>query len=124
MHNLMKNLLLTASVLFYSFISSAQLYVRPNASSLTDSYIYVKDEVLFVEQDINLVKNTYDPNTVPSIYLREGAQLIQGASNGVNQGNGRMTVYQNAEDSDKWTYNYWCSPVNVPYASIGITPPD
>ena len=72
----MKSLLLLLAMLITSSTVFSQLYVQPNGS--TDSYVYVKDEVLFVEQDVNLVLNTNNTSTQASIYLREGAQLIQG----------------------------------------------
>ncbi len=110
----MKILLLSSALLFTS-ISFAQLFVQPNTTSGTDSYVYVKDQILFVEQDVSLVANTNDPTTVASIYLREGAQLIQGATSSLNgAGNGLLSVYQNAPNDDAWDYTYWCSPVGSP----------
>jgi hypothetical protein len=91
----------------------AQLYVTPNGVTSTDSYVYVSDEVLFVEQDVNLVANTNDPNTEASIYLRDEAQLIQGATASSNSGTGFISVYQDS-NSDSYDYNFWASPVGNP----------
>ena len=109
----MKNLLLSSVVLVMSYSAMAQLYVSPNASSSTDSYVYVSDEVLFVEQDVNLVANTNDPTTEASIYLRDEAQLIQGATASANSGTGFISVYQDS-NSDSYDYNFWSSPVGNP----------
>ncbi|MFT5249661.1 MAG: hypothetical protein ACI93P_001388 [bacterium] len=117
----MKKLLILTVLLTYSATMFSQLFVRPNPSSSTDSYVYVNDEILFVEQDINLEINTNDADTQASIYLRDGAQLIQGDSNTPNKGSGQLSVYQNAPDSDQWTYNYWCSPIGNPlYLGTGV----
>ena len=107
----MKNLLLLSAVVLTSVSAIAQLYVKPNGAS--DSYIYVNDEVLFVEQDVNLVINNNDPATVPSIYLRNDAQLLQGATAAANAGTGYLSVYQDS-NSDSYDYNFWCSPVGHP----------
>lgn len=112
----MKNLLLSFLALCWTSLSLAQLYVTPNASSSTDSYIYVNDEVLFVEQDINLVENTNDPTTEASIYLRNQSQLVQGTTASANTGSGYISVYQES-NSDAYDYNYWCSPVGLPTGS-------
>ena len=111
----MRNLLLSAALLLSSFGAIAQLYVEPNGA--TDSYVYVSDQVLFVEQDVNLTYNNAG-TTEASIYLRDGAQLIQGTSSTANKGNGMVSVYQNAPESDQWTYNYWCSPISAMNAAI------
>lgn len=106
----MKNLLLSLAVLCTTSSMFAQLYVAPTAS--TDSYIYVKDEVIFVDDEINLVANSNDPTTEASIYLRDGAQLIQGSAtvNSANTGNGFISIYQDS-NSDAYDYNFWCSPI-------------
>tara|TARA_R110000787_G_scaffold230861_2_gene338346 strand:+ start:7299 stop:9230 length:1932 start_codon:yes stop_codon:yes gene_type:complete len=116
----MKKLLLLTVLLTYSATMFSQLFVRPNPSSSTDSYVYVKDEILFVEQDVNLEINSAG-DTQASLYLRDGAQLIQGDSNTPNKGSGQLSVYQNAPHSDQWTYNYWCSPIGNPlYLGTGV----
>jgi hypothetical protein len=79
---------------------SAQLYVSPNATS----YVYVTNQYLFVKQDVNL-------GSTSSLYLREGAQLIQGVSGvSTNKGEGTLSVLQEG-NVDNYEYNYWCSPV-------------
>lgn len=104
----MKNLLLQTAMLFISAASIAQLYVKPNGA--TDSYVYVKDEILFVEQDVNLAMNNLGP-TRASIYLRHQAQLIQGITSSANSGNGFISVYQESPDDDAYDYSFWCPPV-------------
>ncbi len=106
----MKSLLLSAIVLLMSYSAMAQLYVTPNGTTSTDSYVYVSDEILFVEQDVNLVANANDPTTEASIYLRDEAQLIQGATASANSGTGFISVYQDS-NSDSYDYNFWASPV-------------
>lgn len=91
-------------------VTFAQLYVSPNATTSTDSYVYVKDQLLFVEQDVNLVKNVNDPTTIASIYLREGSQLLQGNTASDNSGTGMISIYQES-NADSYDYTYWCSPV-------------
>jgi hypothetical protein len=110
----MKNLLFSSALLLLSSAAIAQLYVAPNGAN--ESYIYVKDQVLFVEQDVNLTENTASADKKASIYLRDGSQLIQGASNGTNSGDGYISVYQDSR-SDAYDYNYWCSPVGNPNAT-------
>ncbi|QNJ98902.1 T9SS type A sorting domain-containing protein [Constantimarinum furrinae] len=103
----MKNLLLSA-MLITSVSSIAQLYVTPNGA--TDSYVYVNDEVLFVEQDVNLVENNAG-TTRASIYLRNQSQLIQGSTSSANSGTGYISIMQNAPADDAWDYSFWSSPV-------------
>lgn len=115
----MKNLLLILAILLPATAVFSQLTVKPNATSTTDSYIYVQDEVLFVEQGINLTKNTYDATTEASIYLRNQAQLVQGTTSTANSGSGLISVFQNAPDDDSWDYSVWSSPVNNPTLNGG-----
>lgn len=107
----MKNLLLSTAFLLFSFSAFTQLYVKPNG--IQDSYIYVKDQILFVEQGLNLTVNPTSGSEA-SIYLRNNAQLIQGTSNTLNDGTGEISVLQNTPDSDAWDYTYWASPVGNP----------
>ncbi len=116
----MKHLLLFALSLTTA-VSFSQLYVTPNTTTNTDSYVYVSNEILFVEQDVNLVVNTNNAATEASIYLRNDGQLIQGASASNNAGTGLLSVYQNAPDDDAWDYTYWCSPVGNPAGAAGST---
>lgn len=107
----MKHLLLSLLVLSSITVTAqADLFVRPNPSNSSDSYVYVNDVVLYVEDNVNLERNN-QPETEGSIYLRNNAQLIQGDDAEYNTGDGLLSVYQRAEDSDQWTYNYWCYPV-------------
>ncbi len=118
---LMKNLLLLIAMLITTSTVFSQLFVRPNPTTSTDSYIYVKDEILFVEQDVNLEVNSAG-DTEASIYLREGAQLIQGSAvPAANSGTGMLSVYQNAPWDDSWDYTYWCSPIGDPAGIAGNT---
>ncbi|MEM7187313.1 MAG: T9SS type A sorting domain-containing protein [Bacteroidota bacterium] len=114
----MKNLLLSLSALLICSSAFAQLRVTPNGTTSTDSYIYVSDEVLFVEGEIFLTENTNDPTTVASIYLRDEAQLIQGTTASDNRGSGSISIFQES-NSDSYDYNYWCSPVGVPAGGPG-----
>jgi len=86
----------------------SQLYVKPNGS--TDSYVYVKDEVLFVEDDVNLQENNAGTKQA-SIYLREGSQLIQGSGSTLNSGDGYISIYQTNPETSNYHYNFWHSPV-------------
>lgn len=111
-------------LLFFVFFAggllsaSAQLFVRPNPSTNTDSYVYVNDVELYVDDEVNLQLNTNNAATEASIYLRGDAQLIQGQTTSANQGNGLLSVYQQGF-ADRWEYNYWASPVGNASASLG-----
>lgn len=101
----MKNLYLSLISLI-SFNSFSQLYVSSN------SYVYVKDRVLFVAQDINLQNNG-------NIYLRNESQLLQGTTGtSTNKGLGKLSVFQEGT-SDNFDYNYWSSPIGNASASVG-----
>ncbi|PWH82651.1 hypothetical protein DIS18_10460 [Algibacter marinivivus] len=79
-------------------LSFSQLSVRNSA------YIFVNNEVVFVEDDINLNEAT------STIYLRNEAQIIQGTGTTGNSGIGELSVYQEANGGEH-EYNYWCSPI-------------
>lgn len=79
-------------------ISNAQLSIRNSA------YVFVSDEIVFVEDDINLNEIN------SSIYLRNEAQIIQGSGITGNSGVGQLSVYQEA-NVDEYEYNYWCAPI-------------
>lgn len=84
----------------------AQLYVSPN------SYVYVKDQYVFVNQDINLQNNG-------SLFLRNESQLLQGTTGlSANSGSGLLSVYQEGTN-DNFEYNFWCSPVGNASAGSG-----
>ncbi len=84
---------------------NAQMYVSPN------SYMFVNDAYVYVEQDVNLNGNG-------AIYLRKQGQLLQGrATAGANQGTGVLSVFQEGT-SNNFGYNYWCSPVGASNAVV------
>lgn len=92
-------------LLFVSFKPLAQLYVDP------DYYVYVNDQVLFVQQGIELVGDAFYTNANNgNIYLRNEAQLIQGNTASGNTGEGELSVFQEGAAS-QFTYNYWSSPI-------------
>ncbi|WP_159020012.1 T9SS sorting signal type C domain-containing protein [Algibacter sp. L3A6] len=96
---------LFATVLTCQF-AEAQLAVRNNA------YVYVNDEIVFVEDDINLGE------PASTIYLRTDAQVIQGTGTTGNSGEGALSVYQDG-NVGVYEYNYWCSPTGLPAAAAG-----
>ncbi|WP_139856609.1 T9SS type A sorting domain-containing protein [Aequorivita sinensis] len=110
----MKKQLLLLSFLLIATGVFAQLTVKPNGS--TDSYIYVKDQIVYVENDINLTKNPTD-SVEASIYLRDNGQLIQGGTTSTNTGDGFLSVQQNTDPTNTFAYYYWCSPVGNPAAT-------
>lgn len=89
-----------AAILGFSSLALAQdLYVSPT------SYMYVQDEIVFVNDDIRL--EAADSN----IYLRDDAQLIQN-TNTKNSDLGRLSVYQE-QTGNEYEYSYWASPVGL-----------
>ena len=85
-------------LVFSSTSCFAQLYFGATAN------MYVKNEILFVNQGINLGADS-------NLYLRNNGQLIQGTTGpSLNTGSGTLSVYQEGT-SDNFEYNYWCSPV-------------
>jgi len=78
--------------------SFAQLTVKGS------SYIYAKDVVVYVEDDVKL------DGADDYFYLRDEAQLIQGAGATGNSGVGKLSVFQTGT-VDNFAYNYWGSPV-------------
>jgi hypothetical protein len=97
--------------LFIATTASAQLTVKQDGSS--ETYLYVSDQVLYVADDISVTKAAgTTADTKAGIYLRDDAQLIQGASQSTaNDGTGFISVYQDS-NSDSYDYNYWASPVS------------
>ena len=93
----MRNLV-TIICLSFSINLVAQLSVR------NDSYIFVNDEIVFVEDYINLEEST------TKLYLRNEGQLVQGSGSTGNSGIGELSVQQDGT-VNQWSYNYWCSPV-------------
>ncbi len=106
----MKNSLIACALLFFS-LSFAQLSVTNN------SYVYVSDQVIFVTDDVNIEQAT------ANIYLRDEAQLLQGApaTPTGNSGLGKLSVYQTGT-SNAFAYNYWCSPVGFVLESDNSAP--
>ncbi len=101
----MKHLIYLAS-LFLSLQISAQLSIQ------NDAYVYVNDEVIFVNDNVNI------DDADSKFYLRNEAQLIQGTGTTGNSGVGQLSVYQTGT-SNQWSYNYWCSPVGNNSAILG-----
>ncbi|WP_274475554.1 T9SS sorting signal type C domain-containing protein [Mangrovimonas aestuarii] len=107
---MVKKIFFAASLIGFSVSLHAQLTVKDN------SYIYASDEVIFVEDDINLV------STNSNLYLRDEAQLIQGEGTTGNSGNGNLSIFQRGTVNG-YAYNFWCSPVGqTTGASNGNTP--
>jgi len=80
----------------------SQIYFGSNTN------MYVKNEVLYVTENINL------SDVTSNLYLRNNSQLIQGGTGSpTNTGLGSLSVYQEGT-SDNFDYNYWCSPVGAP----------
>lgn len=96
---------------FFTMISMqgfAQIYIGANTP------VYVKNQVLYVTQNINLDANS-------NLYLRNNSQLVQGTTgSSTNTGTGIVSVYQEGT-SDNFEYNYWCSPVGSPTIATGNT---
>ena len=93
--------LTTLSIVFLvSNLSFSQdLYVDNN------SYLYARDIVLFVNDDIRLETAT------SNIYMRGDAQLVQNTDT-KNSDEGELSIYQN-QTVGIYEYNFWCSPVGV-----------
>ncbi|MCG2431549.1 T9SS type A sorting domain-containing protein [Aequorivita xiaoshiensis] len=114
----MKKQLLLLSFLLIATGVFAQLTVKPNGTA--DSYIYVKDQIVYVENDINLTRNSTANGTEASIYLRDNGQLIQGGTTSTNTGDGFLSVKQNTNPTNTFAYYYWCSPVGNPAAATSV----
>lgn len=120
----MKNLLLYSTILLTSVGAVAQLTVKPTAGN-SESFVYVKNQILYVQNDVNLTKNK-PGDLEASIYLREQGQLIQGGKSAgpevsTNDGTGFLSVQQNSPVTNAWAYYDWCSPVGNP-VSLETTP--
>jgi len=70
-----------------------------------DSYLYAKNVVVFVNNDIQLETPT------SNLYFRGNAQLIQNADI-KNSDAGELSIYQN-QTVGIYEYNYFCSPVGI-----------
>lgn len=99
--------LITVVIFLSTVAASAQLYVS------TNSYVYAKNQVLFVNQAVNL-------QTDGHLYLRNESQLMQGNATvaSTNQGEGKLSVFQEGT-TNNFNYNYWCSPVGEANAVTG-----
>ncbi len=97
---------LSLVICFFSvLISHAQLHVS------SGSFVYVQNQYVTVTQDVSLAANG-------DIYLRDESQLLQKTSGvSANTGLGSLSVFQEGT-SNNFGYNYWCSPVGVPSASV------
>ncbi len=82
----------------FSCSASAQLYVGG------DHFIFASDVQLFVSQEVEL----QDQDS--KLYLRDGAQLLQGNTSVGNSGLGELSVQQTGT-VNQFAYNYWCSPI-------------
>lgn len=108
---IMKRIILSTLGFLGSITAFSQMYVSPN------SYVFVKNEQLFVKGDIELNSAT------SNMYLRNDAQLLQGtAASGVNKGVGNLSVYQEGT-ADGFDYNYWCSPVGNTLSATAVNNP-
>jgi hypothetical protein len=86
-------------LLAVNFAISQDLYVADN------SYMYAKDVVVFVNNDIRLETAT------SNFYIRGDSQLLQNTDT-KNSDAGELSIYQN-QTTDVYEYNYFCSPVGV-----------
>ena len=88
----------------------AQLYISPSGQS--DSYLYAKERLVYVQNEIHLVRNNQKA-TEASIYLRKNSELIQGNKTiDNNKGTGAASVFQKGT-SNAYDYNYWGLPVRT-----------
>lgn len=84
-------------------LGSIQSSIAQLSVSNTD-FIYVKNEMIYVENEINL------KDSDSHIFLRNDSQILQKNDNSYNAGIGKLSVLQNGS-SNEYQYNYWCSPV-------------
>lgn len=97
--SLRKGFIIAIAVFGISQCFSQDLYVDNNA------YLYARDVVLFVNDDIRLETAT------SNIYMRGDAQLVQNTDT-KNSDAGELSIYQN-QTVGIYEYNFWCSPVGV-----------
>ncbi|MDK2770978.1 MAG: T9SS type A sorting domain-containing protein [Flavobacterium sp.] len=100
-------LLFSIASILGSLSVEAQMYVSPT------SYVYVNDQFVFVNQDVNI-------DNTGNIYLRNQSQLLQGAPSSLNDGAGKLSVFQEGT-TNNFQYNYWCSPVGRATGGAGNT---
>ena len=102
----MKRIILSALSFLGSLTAFSQMYVSPN------SYVFVNDQYMYVNQDVNI-------QGTGNFYLRNTSQLLQGGSGaGANAGAGDLSVFQEGTVNN-FQYNYWCSPVGNASAAVG-----
>lgn len=107
---LLKKIMVLATVLLIQNSIEAQMYVSANSS------VFASNEVVFIGQDLALNAAT------STFYLRENAQLLQGSTSvGANKGVGSLSVFQKGS-TNNFQYNYWCSPVGGSIATAGNSP--
>jgi hypothetical protein len=113
----MKKVIVLVSLIF-GLNGYSQLFVGSN------SYMYVGDQFVYVEQDVQLQEDVVVPIN-GRIFLRREGQFLQGTTGlTANSGNGSLSVYQEGT-SNNFGYNYWSSPVGNPvsgatYKNFGI----
>ncbi|HLF52299.1 T9SS sorting signal type C domain-containing protein [Flavobacterium sp.] len=108
---ILKVLFLFAAGFLFQGQAKAQMYVSPN------TYVFAKNEVVFVKQDLELNAAT------SNFYLRDDAQLLQGTiAAGANKGVGNLSVYQEGT-VNQFQYNYWCSPVGNTLTATTVNNP-
>lgn len=113
----MRGLLFFTAFLFLGESVLAQLSVSPSENGKKMTYLYVRDNVLFVSNDLVLTKNP-DPGSEASIYLRSGAWLIQGKNQTKpNSGTGSISVFSEGT-TNAYDYNYWSSPITAPQKGL------
>lgn len=115
----MKNLQLLFMLIFVPGGLFAQLSVRPNGTSNT--YVYVKDEILFVKNAVNLSVNNSADTVQASIYLRGNGQLIQAGTTSSNSGNGFLSVQRKTSPTNAYAYYDWSSPVGNPANNVATS---
>lgn len=107
---LLKKIMVLATVLLVQNSIEAQMYVSANSS------VFASNEVVFIGQDLALNAAT------STFYLRENAQLLQGSTSvGANKGVGSLSVFQKGS-TNNFQYNYWCSPVGGTVGTAGNSP--
>jgi hypothetical protein len=103
----MKKIILIYVFFIATSLAFGQLHVRNNSS------VFVKNTVFYVKGDIEL----RDAESL--LYLRNEAQLVQGTTGtSANKGLGSLSVFQEGT-SNEYRYNYWCSPIGEPSATVG-----
>jgi hypothetical protein len=84
-----------------------------------DNFLYIDNTYLYVNKGINLQNEQTESDDSggitngSNIYLRGGAQLIQGDNSSQNIGEGNVSIIV-AGSANKWSYNYFGSPVSAP----------